>query len=134
MANEYPTVAFSGPKPAKYIKHPKDYREITDFAEYVDKGVDTNESATDAPQRWTFIYRGLTQPQAKVIIDHYNTNRLSAKFTLAEPRNDFSWTPSTGTVGTTYTNLVQYEEPIQIPEHQNAWNISLTVKLIMRPS
>lgn len=129
MANEFPSPAMGGPLYAKYLKHPKDYREITVSAKFEDGGMDFNESASDAPQRWTFIYKGLTQTQAKVILDHYNTNRLSALFTLQEPRND----PWTGTTGTTYTNLVQYEEPVDQPEHDKVWNQSLTVKLIKRP-
>lgn len=130
MANEYPSPAFGGPPYLKFIRHPLDYKEITIFAKYEDGGVDTNESASTAPQRWTFIYGGLTQTQAKVILDHYNTNRLSVKFTLQEPRND----PWTGTVGTTYTNLVQYEEPVEQPDHPKAWTQALTVKLIKYPT
>lgn len=130
MANEYPTPAFSGPPYVKYVKHSLDYKEVTIFSKFEDGGVDTNESATTAPQRWTFVYRGLTQTQAKVILDHYNSNRLSTKFTLQEPRND----PWTGTTGTTHTNAVQYEEPVEQPEHDKVWIQSLTVKLIKRPT
>lgn len=130
MANEFPTPAFSGPPYAKYIKHPLDYKEITIFSTFEDGGRDTNESATTAPQRWTFTYTGLTQTQAKVVLDHYNTNRLSTKFTLQEPRND----PWTGTTGTTYTNLVQYETPVEQPEHNKVWGQSLTVKLVKYPT
>lgn len=112
------------------MKHPKDYKEITVFAKFEDGGVDTNESATTAPQRWTLNYKGLTQTQAKVILDHYNTNRLSAKFTFKEPRDD----PWTGAVGTTHTNLVQYESPVEQPEHAVVWSQALTVHLVMYPS
>ncbi|HEX7330321.1 MAG TPA: hypothetical protein VF290_02410 [Pyrinomonadaceae bacterium] len=128
MANEFPTPAFSGPPYFKYLKHPLDYKEITIFSQYEDGGVDTNESATTAPQRWTFIYRGLTQTQAKVILDHYNTNRLSGTFSFQEPRND----PWTGMTGTTHSG-VQYEEAVEQSEHDKTWIQSLTVKLIKRP-
>lgn len=130
MANEFPTPAFGGPPYLKYIKHPLDYEETTIFNDYEDGGRDTNESADTPPQRWTFIYGGLTQTQAKVILDHYNTNRLSAKFTLQEPRND----PWTGTTGTTHTNLVQYEKPVEQADHNKVWSQALTVHLVKYPS
>jgi hypothetical protein len=129
MANEYPTPFYSGPPYLKYIKHPKDYKEITVFSEFEDGGVDTLEHAADAPQRWTLIYGGLTQTQAKVILDHWNTNRLSALFTFKEPRDD----PWTGTTGTTYTNQVQYESAPEQPEHVKVWGQALTIHLIKRP-
>lgn len=125
---DYPNTATVGEKYAKYIKHPKDYSEITIFSEYEDGGVDTNESASDAPQRWTLIYDHLTQTQAKVILDHYNANRLSTTFNFQEPRND----PWTGTTGTTQTG-VQYESPVEQPEHDHVAIQSLIVHLIKRP-
>lgn len=129
MANEFPTPAFSGPPYLKYIKHRLDYSEITEFTTFEDKGADALETASAPPQRWTLIYGGLTQAQAKVILDHYNTNRLSARFTFQEPRDD----PWTGTTGTTYTNSVQYES-VEQPEHNKAWSQSLTVHLIKYPA
>lgn len=128
MPNEFPTPAFAGPPYVRFYRHPKDYKEITIFSKFEDGGVHINETATDAPQRWTLIYRGLTQTQAKVILDHYNTNRLSGSFSFQEPRND----PWTATTGTTYTG-VRYEEPVEQPDHDKVWIQSLTVKLIKRP-
>lgn len=125
---QYPTPAIGGPLYEKYIKHPKDYREITITSKYEDGGIDTNESADTAPQRWTLKYNGLTQAQAKTILDHYNANRLSERFTFQEPRND----PWSG-VGTTYTNSVQYESPVEQPEHNKLWDQSLVVHLILYP-
>lgn len=125
----YPTPDIAGPYIQKYIKHPKDYKEITVFSEFEDGGVDTNEHAADTSLRWTLKYGGLTQTQAKVILDHYNTHRLSTKFTFKEPRDD----PWTGTTGTTYTNLVQYESPVEQAEHRGYWAQSLVVHLIKRP-
>jgi hypothetical protein len=126
---DYPNTATVGAKYLKFIKHRKDYSEITIFSTYEDKGVDTNESASDAPQRYTLIYGGLTQTQAKVILDHYNANRLSTTFSFQEPRND----PWTGTTGSTITG-VRYESPVEQPEHDHVAVQSLTVHLIKRPS
>lgn len=126
---DYPNTATVGAKYLKFIKHRKDYSEITIFSIYEDKGVDTNESASDAPQRYTLIYGGLTQTQAKVILDHYNANRLSTTFSFQEPRND----PWTGTTGSTITG-VRYESPVEQPEHDHVAVQSLTVHLIKRPS
>lgn len=128
MAN-YPNTATVGLIYLKYLKHPKDYREITVFSTYEDKGVDANESASDAPQRWTLIYGALTQTQAKVILDHYNANRVSGTFSFQEPRNE----PWTGTTGTTYSG-VQYESPVEQPEHENVAIQALIVHLIKRPA
>lgn len=125
---DYPNTATVGQKYAKYIKHPKDFAEITVFSVYEDKGADANESASDAPQRWTLIYNNLTQAQAKVIIDHYNANRLSGTFNFQEPRND----PWTHTTGNTVTG-VQYEVPVEQPEHDHFDIQSLIVRLIKRP-
>jgi hypothetical protein len=126
---DYPNTATVGAKYLKFIKHRKDYSEITIFSIYEDKGVDTNESASDAPQRYTLIYGGLTQTQAKVILDHYNANRLSTTFSFQEPRND----PWTGTTGSTITG-VRYESPVEQPEHDHVAVQSLIVHLIKRPS
>lgn len=131
MANEYPTPFYSGPFIAKYIKVRKDYKEISVFSEFEDGGMDVLEHAADAPQRWSLIYRGLTETQRNVILAHYNTNKLSARFTFKEPRDD----PWSGTTGNTYTDLVQYESAPEQPEHivvQGAAH-SLIVHLIKRP-
>lgn len=131
MANEYPTPAFGGPLPNNYFKHPLDFSEITVFSTYEDKGVDTNESADTAPQRWTLRYDGITKASAQTILSHYNTNRLSERFTFQEPRHD-NWPVTTG-VGTTYTNTVQYESPVEMAEHEHADIISLVVRLVLYP-
>lgn len=131
MANEYPTPAFGGVKPNIYFKHPLDFTEITVTSKYEDGGIDTNESADTAPQRWTLRYEGKTKAEAQVIISHYNTNRLSERFTFQEPRHD-NWPVTTG-VGTTYTNSVQYESPIEVAEHEHANTISFVVHLILYP-
>lgn len=130
MANEFPTPFYSGPPYVHYSKHRKDYGEVTVSSEFEDGGVDLLMHAADAPQRWTLIYQGLTQTQRKTIIDHWNTNKLTGLFTFKEPRDE----PWTGTTGTTYTNLVQYESAPEEPQHSKVWSQSLTVHLIMRPA
>lgn len=129
MAGEFPTLEFGGPRPNVYLKHVKDYDEITDFLKFEDGGVDTNEHATDAAQRWTLIYNGLTETEAKVLDDYYNSKRKSTRFTFKEPRNE----PWTGTGGTTYTNSVQFES-YERPEHEH-YNIqSRKIVLVKYPS
>lgn len=129
MAGEFPTLEFGGPRPLRYFKHSKEYKEITDFSRYVDGGVDTNEYASDAPQRWTFIYEGLTETQAKVLDDYYNSKRLSTKFTFKEPRNE----PWTGTGGTTYTLSVQFES-YERSEHEHYDIQSRRITLVKYPT
>lgn len=126
MANEYPTPAFSGPPYLKYLKKAKDYKGITDISHFEDEGMDTNEHASDVAQRYEFIYGGLTQTQAKVLDDHFTTNRLSATFTLQEPRNE----PWTGTTGSSVT--VRYEA-YERPEHERTWSQSRRAVLIKTP-
>lgn len=127
---QYPTLDIAGPQYEKYIKHRKDWGEITVKSEFEDGAIDALQHAADAPQRWTLIYTGLTQTQLKVILDHYDAHRIVTKFTFKEPRND----PWTGTVGTTYTDLVNYESAPEQPEHLKLWANSLTVKLVKYPS
>lgn len=126
MANEYPTVAFSGPKPLNYFKRAKDYKEITDISEFDDGGRDTNEHASDAPQYYELFYDGLTETEADVLDDHYNTNRLSGTFSFQEPRNE----PWTGTTGSTVT--VRYESYERV-KHDKVWSQSRRVVLVKTP-
>lgn len=129
MAGEFPTPEMGGPRYLRYLKHVKDYNEITDFSKYEDGGVDTNEHATDTAQRWTFIYDGLTETQAKVLDDYYISKRLSTKFTFKEPRNE----PWTGTGGSTYTTLVQFES-YERPEHEHYDIQSRRITLVKFPT
>lgn len=126
MPNEYPTVAFGGAKPLSYFKHAKDYKQITDFSEFEDLGRDTNEHASDAPQLYELFYDGLTETQAKVLDDHFNTNRYSGTFSFQEPRNE----PWTGTTGSTVT--VRYET-YERPKHEKVWSQSRRAVLIKTP-
>jgi hypothetical protein len=128
MAGEFPTPEFSGPQYHLYIKHAKDYKQITAFAEFDDGGVDTNETASDAPQRWSFLYDGRTEAEVKILDDYFISKRYSTKFTFKEPRNE----PWTGTGGSTYTTLVQFES-YERPDHEH-YNIqSRRLTLIKYP-
>jgi hypothetical protein len=104
MAN-YPTPSQSGPQYATYTKHAKRWQDATLISEYEDKGVDTNTSAADVPQRWTFTYEFATETEAKVLDDFWDTHKLNVTFTLIEPRN----IPWTGTAGSTVTG-VKFED------------------------
>lgn len=126
MANEFPLPAWGGPKPLNYFKRAKDYKQITDFAEFDDGGIDTNEHASDAAQLYELSYDGLTETEAKVLDDHYNTNRFSGTFSFQEPRNE----PWTGTTGSTVT--VRYET-YERPRHEKVWSQSRRVVLIKTP-
>lgn len=126
MANEYPTVAFGGPKPLNYFKRAKDYKQITDFSEFEDGGMDTNEHASDAPQLYELFYDGLSETEAKVLDDHFNTNRYSAAFSFQEPRNE-PWTETTGS-----TVTVRYET-YERPKHDKVHIQARRVVLIKTP-
>lgn len=125
MANEFPTPAFSGPPYLKYTKRAKDYKQGTDFADFEDGGRDTNEPTSDAPQLYDLEYGGLTETQAKVLDDHFNTNRFSATFSFQEPRNE-PWT----TTGSTVT--VRYES-YERGDHVKTWSQSRKITLIQTP-
>ncbi len=101
----YPNTSTVGMSYLKYTKEKADWDEITDRSIYEDKGADYNLSADVPPQRWTFEYGGLTETQAKVLDDHYDSAQgQNLGFSFTEPRNY----PSTGTTGTAYTD-VHYE-------------------------
>lgn len=123
--NEFPTPAFNGPPYLNYFRRAKDYKQITDFAEFEDGGIDTNEYASDAPQYYELTYDGLTETQAKVLDDHFNTNRYSATFSFQEPRNE-PWTATGSTVTVRY-------ETYERPKHDKVHIQSRRVVLIKTP-
>lgn len=94
MAN-YPTPQQSGPQYLKYIRHRKDWREVTLISTYEDKAVDSNQSADDIPQRWTLEYDGLEQDDVKTLDDFWDAHRLVVTFTFIEPRDE-PWTQNEG--------------------------------------
>lgn len=129
----YPTPLHSasydtGPLYMKYVKHAKEWGEITLISTYEDKGVDTNESADDAPQRWTIEYDGLSEADVQILDDFWDVHRLSTTFTFIEPRDR----PSTGAEGLTVTgvNFEAYEDR----DHDKVWIQRRIVRLIKYPS
>lgn len=90
-----------GPPYMKYIKHRKNWSEITLISVYEDKGVDTNTSADDMPQRWTLEYDGLDESQVAILDDFWDQHKLTVDFTFVEPRD----APWSGIEGDTITNV-----------------------------
>lgn len=76
-----------GPQYLKYRKHPKEWSEITLISVYEDQGRDFNTSATDAPQRWTLEYDGLTDDEAQILDTFWDAHQLHLTFTFVEPRD-----------------------------------------------
>lgn len=126
MAN-YPTPSQGGPPYLKYLKERADYSAITIESTFEDGGKDFNTSADAPPQFWVFEYDGLTDTQADVLDDFWDTYGLSGTFDLIEPRNE----PWTG-VGSTITGVRfdSYEK-----DHRKVKNIQKrTVRLVKYPS
>src|SRR6185295_20096348 len=89
----------------KYTKEKADWDDIVLTSIFEDKGADHNLSADTPCQRWTFEYTHLTETQAKVLDDHYDSAKGQyLGFSFTEPR-DY---PSSGATGATYTD-VHYE-------------------------
>lgn len=116
-----------GPPYLKYIKHRKNWRELTLISEFEDKGVDTNTSADDMPQRWTLEYDGLEESQVKILDDFWDAHRLTIDFTFVEPRDE----PWTYIEGDTITN-VRFEE-YEDGDHDKVWINRRIVHLIKYP-
>lgn len=128
MAN-YPTPSQGGPQYSSYTKHAKRWEDVTLISEYEDKGVDTNTSAADVPQRWTFIYEVLTETEAKTLDDFWDSNNLSTTFSLIEPRDR----PWTGAAGSTITS-VRFESYEDQGHGENVTIQKRVVHLIKYPS
>lgn len=116
-----------GPPYMKYIKHRKDWAEITLISTYEDKGVDTNTSADDMPQRWTLEYDGLDETQVHVLDDFWDQHKLTTDFTFVEPRDQ----PWTGVEGSTVTN-VRFES-YEDRDHDKVWINRRIAHLIKYP-
>lgn len=102
----YPTPQHSatyneGPFYVKYLKVRKDYDEITLESKFEDQGRDFNTSADDAPQRWEITYDGLTDEDANILDEFWDTHKKHVTFTFIEPR-DHPWTYNEGG---TYTGV-----------------------------
>lgn len=96
----YPNTATIGQFYTTYKKEPPDWKDVTLEVIFEDQGADRNLSAASAVQRWAFVYRGLSETQAKVLDDHYDSaNGPFQGFSFTEPRN-YPWSGTTGTVFT----------------------------------
>lgn len=125
----YPNTATVGFTYTKYTKEKPDWDEITLESVFEDQGADYNQSADTPSQRWTIEYDILTETQAKVLDDHYDSAKGRVLgFSFTEPRNY----PRTGMAGTTYTDVhyLEYER-----DHGEHFSIQRRrVVLIKRPS
>lgn len=129
----YPTPLHSptydtGPVYIKYTKHAKDWNEITIISTYEDKGIDTNESADDAPQRWTLEYDGLSEEDVQILDSFWDAHRLHVTFIFIEPRDR----PWSGAEGSTVTG-VRFES-YEDRDHDKVWVQRRVAHLIKYPS
>lgn len=91
----------TGPFIMKFLRHPKDWNAVTVTSVFEDKGTDYLETAADAPLTWDLEYDGLTDEDANILDEFWESHRRSIPFTFIEPR-DHPWT---GTEGSTYTGV-----------------------------
>ncbi len=128
----YPTPLHSvtydtGPFYMKYLRLRKDYSEITISSTYEDQGRDFNTSADDAPLRWEITYDGLSEEDAQILDEFWNTHKLHVTFTFIEPRN----APWTDQEGETHTG-VRFESFEK--DHSKVWIQSRKVVLVKYPT
>ncbi len=128
MPTYYPTPTRSGPQYLKYTKHRKAWKDITLISTFEDRGVDTNSSADDMPQRYTFEYDGLLEAEVATLDSWWDTYRLTGTFDLEEPRDE----PWTGTVGNTVTG-VKFED-YEDGDHDKVWINRRIAHLVKYPS
>lgn len=123
------TTGGTGVKPNKYVKHPKDWSEVTIKSVYEDKGFDTNRSAEDAPQRWTLTYEDKSEAAIIVLDDFKDLVKLDTPFDFQEPRDRPFVSGEPG-------QLIQgvYIEEYIDGEHTKVWRNKRTVRLIKPPS
>jgi hypothetical protein len=89
----------TGPIYVKYLRHRKDYSEITIESVYEDQGRDFTTTAEDAPQRWEITYDGLTDEDANILDQFWDAHGIARPFTFIEPR-DHPWTFQEGSTFT----------------------------------
>lgn len=119
----------TGPLILKYLKHAKDYGEITVSSKFEDGGVDRIEHADDTAQRWTLEYNGLSDQDANILDSFYDAHRLSTTFTFIEPR-DHPWT---GSEGNTVTGVL-FEKAME-KDHDKVLTIQKrTIHLVKYPA
>lgn len=121
----YPTPTQDGPQYLKFLKRKKDYNEITVKSVFEDGGVDTLEHAADAPQRYDFIYDGLSDQEVDVLDAFWDAHRLSRTFTLIEPRDE----PWTGAGNQVEVQFESFEG-----DHEKVWVQSRKVVLVHYPA
>ncbi len=124
----YPNTATIGFTYTKFTKEKADWDEITIESPYEDGGKDFNQSADAPSQRWTIEYAILTETQAKVLDDHYDSCKGKALgFSFTEPRN-YPWTGA----GSTFTDVHYEEYTREHGEHLSSQR--RRVVLVKRPS
>lgn len=83
----------------KYLKVRRDWSRITLISEYEDGGIDTNTSADNCLQEYVLEYDGLTDEDANILDEFWDTHKLNLTFTFVEPR-DHPWTLAEGSTVT----------------------------------
>lgn len=128
MPSAYPNTATVGQTYSKYTKEKADWDEITVKSSFEDGGADFLLHAASPPQRWTFEYGGLTETQAKVLDDHYDSAQGQVQgFSFTEPRN-YPWT----TTGSTFSDV--HYESFERSHDPKLWSQTRKVVLIKRPA
>lgn len=117
----------TGPLYLKYLKRAKDWSTVTVISTFEDQGVDTNESAVNAPQFWDLEYDGLEDEDANILDQFWDAHRRVVPFTFIEPR-DHPWT---GVEGDTVTGCYfwSYEK-----DHTKVWIQSRKIVIVKFPS
>lgn len=116
-----------GPPYLKYIRHRKNWADITLISKYEDQGVDTNTSADDLPQRWSLEYDGLEEEEVQILDNFWDQHRLTVDFTFVEPRDE-PWTQIEGDI-VTNVRFESYEDR----DHDKVWINRRVVHLIKYP-
>lgn len=128
--SNFPTAATIGiPLYNYYNKLDPAWDEVTVTSDFEDGGRDTNLTASAPAERWEIELDGLTETQAKVVMDHYNSAKgQNLDFSFVEPRN-FPYT----TTGSTVTG-VRYEKYEHTRPQRKYWSHSFRITLIKRLS
>jgi len=123
------TTGGTGVRPTKYVKHVKDWSEVTLKSVYEDKGFDTNRSAQDVPQRYTLTYEDKSEAAIIVLDDFHDVVKLDTPFDFLEPRDR---PRVAGEPGSLVTGV--YIEEYIDGEHSKIWRNKRVVRLIKPPS
>lgn len=123
------TTGGTGVKPSKYVKHPKDWAQVTITSVYDDKGFDTNRSAPDMPQRYTLTYEDKSEVAILVLDEFHDLVKLDTPFDFQEPRDRPFVSGEPGDL----INGVYIEEYVD-GEHTRVWRNKRIVRLIKPPT